>query len=153
MENDNNYCVECDKAFSSESGLKRHITRIHAVNAPADITPPNPTSISGSKDVIGDRYRDMIIKYGMFVFMVNQADGKALIDGAPAAGQAMGRYCANHPSAKKIVKTIVDGNDLVDLIAAHAAIAMPIIQNHKPQSIPLPEVNHTLQQDFEFTPQ
>lgn len=122
-------CQECGKELPTESGLKRHTTRMHGER---DIAPGSSVRKTNTpkRDPFRDEYKNFLTQIGLLASAFNFDDGMTIIKNADRSADAMAQFARSRPKVKKTVQSLIGMNDYYVLFTAHAAIAIPILMNH-----------------------
>ncbi|MGW4205004.1 hypothetical protein [Streptomyces sp. NPDC004726] len=67
---------------------------------------------------------------GVMVSAFHQADGMAIVAGAPALAEALDGYAAESPKARQYMEAALSGGAALKVFTAVSAIAIPIMANH-----------------------
>lgn len=77
---------------------------------------------------------------GIAVLAFNEADGTAIIEGAPALAESLAKVAEKNRRVAKALDSLTETSDWAAVAMAAGAIVVPIVRNHLPSGEPEPEV-------------
>jgi hypothetical protein len=92
--------------------------------APSEPRPPTPRSIEA-------RAGERLTELGFVWFAVSPADGLAFLNGVPRLAAALDHAAKENPRLRVLLERFLTVSVWGELAAAAAAIALPILANHK----------------------
>lgn len=93
-------------------------------------TPPKGTGARARKPALAPRLTTSLVTIGTLVGLINQFDGLAICNGAPAFAEALAEAAEENPKLKAGLERMLSVGTLGKTFAAGAAIGVPIAANH-----------------------
>lgn len=91
---------------------------------------PKPATASGRAAPLAGRLQEAIGGIGIFVALVNEVDGLAIIEGAERLSLALDKAARQSPSLKRTLEAVLTGSVWAEVAFASGAIIVPIAVNH-----------------------
>ena len=122
-------CPECERAFSTEAGMKRHVTRTHN-GAPS--TGPSPSGVDKGRveKQLADRWSQFQIGCSTLIAMACVTCGKILAADAVQDGNAIATFASKRPKLRKQLESFLSSADFLILMGAVGQTAQKMIAHH-----------------------
>ncbi|MFD8943345.1 hypothetical protein ACFV00_15270 [Streptomyces californicus] len=104
-------------------------TRRKSAATAADTKPRQPRG-AARQPKLETRIGTNLATLGMTVGVFNQADGMAIMAGAPAFAEALAGLADESPKARELMEGALSGGAMLKCITAGAGILLPILANH-----------------------
>lgn len=102
-------------------------TRTRRTRTPRESAPSTPRQ---SRASLSPRLQSLLGTIGMAVFVVNQADGMAIMQGAVGLADALDALARENPQVRKVLEAALQTSAWSGVIVASASIVVPILSNH-----------------------
>lgn len=96
----------------------------------SDTTRPKAPRGGARQPKLETRLVTNLTSLGIMVGMVNQADGLAIVQGAPAFCEALAALADESPKVRAGLESALSGGAVLKVCAAGSAIVLPIMANH-----------------------
>ncbi|MFJ8188092.1 hypothetical protein [Streptomyces sp. NPDC096105] len=103
--------------------------RARAAKTTADAKPRTPRG-GARQPKLETRLGTNLTSLGIMVGAFNQADGIAIVQGAPALSEALAGLAEESPKAREFMEGALSGGAWLKVFTALGGIAVPILANH-----------------------
>ena len=115
----------CTFVGKNSRGLKRHVTMAHGERT--DAAPKSSRQPKLEKSLY-----EFYVLVGTTITLINQDDGRLIIENAENCARAMDKLAAENPAVRKALTKLMTGSAVGGVIIAHAPIIMGLAVNHLP---------------------
>lgn len=124
-------CPECTRAFTTEAGRKRHLTRTHNA-APSTVSHSASASKRGDaiEETLATRWSQFQVGCSVLVAIACVTCGTVLLNDAQKDAKAIAAFAVKRPKLRKQLESFLASADLLVLVAVLGNTAKEMASHH-----------------------